>query len=261
MKSVVITGSSRGIGLAMATEFLQAGCNVTLSGKNPAHLEKAVRSLAAYEKRILACLCDVTVPADVQGLWDESARRWGTVDIWINNAGIAQDQQPVWEIDPDQARAIVETNISGLIHGSRVAFLGMRAQGHGQIFNMEGWGSDGSHMNGLNLYGMTKRAVRYVSHGLRDEAKGSGVLVGTLSPGMMATDFILEPMRRNPEAARSRLRIINIIADKPETVARFLVPRMLANKKQGAHIQWLTKAKAMWRFMTAGIVKREIVKL
>jgi NAD(P)-dependent dehydrogenase (short-subunit alcohol dehydrogenase family) len=260
-KNIVITGSSRGFGFALAREFLEAGCCVMLSGKSHQNLAQAVDKLKGYGGRVFSAACDVTNYADVQRLWQEAEERLPAVDVWINNAGIGQESVSVWEIPPETMKAIIETNVTGLIYGSRVAFLGMSAQGHGQIFNMEGFGSDGRHMNNLSLYGTTKSAVRYFTHGLAKEAGRSGVLVGTLSPGMMACDFVLEPMRKDQERSARSLRILNIIADRPETVARFLVPRILANKKQGAHFRWLTGRKLFRRFLTAPFVKRDIIRL
>jgi NAD(P)-dependent dehydrogenase (short-subunit alcohol dehydrogenase family) len=260
-KNVVITGSSRGIGFALANEFLKAGCRVMLSGKSGEHLTRALDGFKAYKDFVFAQRCDVTRTADLEGLWRAAKERLATIDIWINNAGIGQDWLPIWDVDAEKARAIVETNVIGLIHGSQIAFKGMRAQGQGQIWNMEGFGSDGKHMVNLSIYGTTKRALHYFTEALALEARGSGVLVGALSPGMMATDFVLEPLRRDPERLARSLKVLNIIADKPETVARFLAPRILANKKQGARLTWLTGGKIMLRFLTAPFVKRKVFEL
>jgi NAD(P)-dependent dehydrogenase (short-subunit alcohol dehydrogenase family) len=260
-KNIVITGSSRGIGFALANEFLKAGCQVMISGKSREHLKKALASFKEYKGRVFTQPCDVTRLTDLNGLWKAAQKRLGTVDVWINNAGIGQDWLPIWDVDPAKARAIVETNVIGLIHGAQIAFKGMRAQEQGQIWNMEGFGSDGRHMDNLSVYGTTKRALRYFTEALALEARGSGVLIGSMSPGMMATDFVLEPMRHDPERLKQSLKIFNIIGDKPETVARFMVPRILANKRQGRRLAWLTGGKIMLRFLTAPFVKRKVFEV
>jgi NAD(P)-dependent dehydrogenase (short-subunit alcohol dehydrogenase family) len=281
---VVITGSTRGIGFALAQEFLRRGCRVLVSGRSSEAVQAARARLAAHGERAAGQACDVTDPAQVEVLWDGAVRRWGRVDIWINNAGVGQDYLRAWELSTPEVIRIVETNVLGAIHGSRTAMRAMRAQGGGAIYNMEGWGADGKRRDGLTVYGMTKQAVRYFTRGLADEAASDAgvlkpfaepggpaaeddgaaaapddaaavmipgrVLVGTLSPGMVVTDLLLSPMEKmdDPEPMR---KIVNILGDRPETVARFLVPRILANRRNRAHIAWLTGAKVMGRFLTA----------
>jgi NAD(P)-dependent dehydrogenase (short-subunit alcohol dehydrogenase family) len=284
---VVITGSTRGLGLALAEEFLRRGCRLLVSGRSAEAVQEARGRLSAFGERVGGQACDVTDPAQVEVLWDGAVRRWGRVDIWINNAGVGQDYLRAWELSTPEVIRIVETNILGVMHGSRTAMRGMRAQGGGAIYNTEGWGSDGKRRNGLTVYGTTKQAVRYFTRGLADEAaadlaaikdtradeasvsdidgpEGSseagaapvfrnGVLVGTLSPGMIVTDFLLSPMEKMADPERMR-KIVNILGDRPETVARFLVPRILANRRNGAHIAWLTGARVIRRFLAAAFI-------
>jgi NAD(P)-dependent dehydrogenase (short-subunit alcohol dehydrogenase family) len=125
---------------------------------------------------------------------------------------------------------------------------------------MEGHGSDGRIMKGLSVYGAAKRALRYVAQALAVEAKGTGVLVGALCPGIMVTDFTLSRLDRGDPAAWERAKkVFNILADRPETVAAFLVPRILAARRSGALIAWLTGPKIMSRFMTAGFARRRVM--
>ncbi len=249
-RAVVITGSTRGLGFALAAEFLLRGCRVTVSGRSAGGVEAALERLQAHGERVMGFPCDVTQEAQVEALWREAVRRWGGVDIWVNNAGVPHSTVPVWELPAAEAETLVRTNLLGTVQGSAVAMRGMLSQAHGQIFNMEGFGSDGRRRTGLTLYGTSKAAVRYFSRGLADEADGGPVLTGTLSPGMMVTDFLLGPMQRSGQAEQMK-RVINILADRPETVARFLVPRMLENRRQGARIAWLTGGKILFRFLTA----------
>ncbi|MBN2350936.1 MAG: SDR family oxidoreductase [Spirochaetales bacterium] len=260
-KSVVITGSSRGIGFTLAAELLKAGCRVMVSGKSEEHLRRAAERFKEHGDRLGAKICDVTKLADLEALWNEAKERFGTVDVWVNNAGIGQDWRPVWELDPHTVRYIVDTNVIGLIHGAQVAFRGMKAQGAGRIWNMEGFGSDGRTMSNLSVYGATKRAVAFFTDSLAREARGTGVLVGSLRPGMTATDFVLAPLRRDPERLKKSLPILNIIADKPETVASFLAPRVIADRRQGARVRWLTGGRLFLRFLTAPFVKRKVFDL
>jgi NAD(P)-dependent dehydrogenase (short-subunit alcohol dehydrogenase family) len=257
--AVVVTGSTRGLGLALAREFLERGCRVTVSGRSAESVQAALRHLAAHGPQVQGQVCDVAEPARVQQLWEAAAGRWGRVDIWVNNAGIPQEYVPAWELEPAAAARLIGTNLLGTIYGSRTAMRGMLAQGGGAIYNMEGWGADGARRRGLTVYGASKNAVRYFTRGLADEAAGGPVLVGTLSPGMMLTDFLTDPMQRMAEVqARSLRRIVNILGDRPRTVARYLVPRILANRRHRAHFAWLTGVRATGRFLTAGLRRRDL---
>ncbi len=254
MKNVVITGSTRGIGFAMAREFLQAACNVTISGRGEALPESAQHELASFERKYIYVQCDIQSKASLQNLWDVSCKRWDGIDIWINNASQNAPHMFSWETGEIYTENVIKTNITGMIYGSQIAAAEMLKQGRGAIYSMEGLGSN--HMIQLKtiLYGTTKCALTYFMKGLAKELDGTSVLAGRLSPGMMLTDFIT----KTPDGERSEViadakfrKIFNILADKPDTVAKFFVPKMLNNKKNGVQISWLTGRKAAWRFMTA----------
>ena len=105
---------------------------------------------------------------------------------------------------------------------------------------------------------MTKRAVRYFTDAAVHETIGGPVLIGYLSPGMVLTDFLLEPLSKNRNAEKTK-RIYNILADKVETVAPFLAKAVLKNKKHGRRIAWLTTGKIIGRFIRTIFFKRKII--
>ena len=262
MKHVVITGSTRGIGLCMAREFLKAGCCVTVSGRSDASFGAAREEFSAYGDRVLYVPCDVRRFGELERLWDESAARWGRIDIWINNAGKSAPYAFVHETAPDAADAVIETNLKGVIYGSRVAAKHMLVQGGGSIWNMEGLGSNGMIQLRTVLYGTTKCAITYFTKGLAKELEGTPVTAGRLSPGMMLPDFITKTPDGEPSPVlrTERFRkVFNTLGDRPETVAAFFVPRMLSNTKNGAQLVWLTGRKALARFAVAMFRNRNLV--
>ena len=103
MKTFVITGSSRGIGLGLAKRFLEQGHQVMVSGSSQASTDKALSQLTEYGERVAGQPCNVTKHAEVQALWDASVAAFERIDVWINNAGINAVQQPFWEIDVEEA--------------------------------------------------------------------------------------------------------------------------------------------------------------
>ena len=263
MKTVVVTGSTRGIGLGLAENFLRRGCNVVVSGRNPETVEDVAAQLgAAFEaQRVAGRACDITDGAALQGLWDLARERFGSVDIWINNAGISIHRAPLWEQSEADLAAIVQTNLTGVLFANRIVMAGMQEQGGGQIWNMEGFGSNGMTQAGLAAYGATKRAIHYLNAALRKDAAGTGVQVCTLSPGIVVTDLLIGDYDTDSDEWRRARRFFNILGDTVETVTPYLAEGVLkasAANKDGAKVMWMTNGKAAWRFLTARFKKRDL---
>jgi NAD(P)-dependent dehydrogenase (short-subunit alcohol dehydrogenase family) len=260
--AVVITGSTRGLGFCMAGEFLQRGCALMISGRTAQSVEVALASLRARfpGASLHGCPCDTGEALQVQALWENAEEQFGRIDHWINNAGVGQPMLPIWELPPSVLEDIFRTNAIGVLHGVRFAMCAMTKQKHGAIWLVEGHGSDGSIRTGLSVYGASKRAVRYLARALAYEARGTGVVVGALSPGIMITDFTMKQLdRSDPQRWERTKKVFNILADRPETVAAFLVPRILATKRNGVTHSWLTGRKILFRFMTAGLSRRRLI--
>ena len=257
---IVITGSTRGIGYGLAEAFLSRGCSVTISGRSDEAVESAVAGLRSrYEaERVLGQACDVTIPEQVQALWDRSVEKFEKVDIWINNAGTSGEQGPVWELPADEAHIPITTNVLGSVYGAQVAMKGMLAQGFGAIYNMEGMGSDGRKHNGLTLYGTSKYAVHYFTESLAQEVKDSAVIVGALRPGMVITDMIINRYDDRPDEWEHAKRIFNIIADTVENVSPWMAMKILENEKNGATLAYSSPWKLLWRFASQPFVKRNL---
>jgi short-subunit dehydrogenase len=114
-------------------------------------------------------------------------------------------------------------------------------------------------MKGLSVYGTTKRAIRYYSRSLARENRDGPVVIGTLNPGMVVTDLLTGDMDAMDEGERNRfVKIVNIIGERVETVAPFLVDRVLRNDRNGVRIEWLTGGKAMMKFLAAPFSKRNL---
>lgn len=260
MQVVVITGSTRGIGNGLADAFLDLGCAVVISGRTEEGVARAVEALASrYEsERMWGYPCDVTEYEQVQALWNAAQQHYGRIDIWINNAGLGHPQCSFCEHPQEQMHAIVGTNLLGTMYGASVAMQGMLAQGFGGLYNMEGLGSDGARVQGLSLYATTKYAIRYLTESLVQETRGTPVLVGALSPGMVTTEFLTGQYEDRPEDWERARRIFNILADKVETVTPWLARKVLANMRTGVRFKWLTRGKVMARFLMAPFRKRDL---
>ncbi|MBN2554309.1 MAG: SDR family oxidoreductase [Anaerolineales bacterium] len=260
-KAIVITGSTRGIGLGLAEAFLKLGCLVVISGRNQASVDCVVETLANTHPAdsIAGIACDVRDHAQVQALWDAACARFGRIDIWINNAGIAHPQMPIHAYPAETLASVVETNVIGMLNGVQVASQRMLAQGQGSIYNMHGLGSDGRKIRGLAVYGSTKQGLRYLTDSLIQEMRGTPILVGSINPGMVATELLLDQFEDRPEEWEQAKRIFNILTDRVETVTPWLAEQVLRNRKHGVSIRWMSPWKLMMRFLSAPFVHRGIV--
>jgi NAD(P)-dependent dehydrogenase (short-subunit alcohol dehydrogenase family) len=258
-QTVVVTGGARGLGLGLVRAFLARGANVGFCSRTEASMSAALRELASDEARLVGLVADVAIYADVEKLWAKTAERFGTVDVWINNAGTSNVQRAFVELAPTDINDVVSANLIGSMHGTRVALAGMNEQGHGHIYNMEGFGSDGATQVGMALYGSTKRAVRYFTRSLVRETRGGPVKIGSLSPGIVVTDLLLDVYRRgDPAIFRRQRRLFNLIADPVEVVAPWLAARVLAGPKHGEHVAWMTVPKAVLRALNPAFHRRDL---
>ncbi len=260
MVNIVITGGTRGIGLGLAERFLEKGCRVTICGTSAQSVEKALELLAAYKETVRGTVADVGERSEVESLLETALESFGPVDIWVNNAGVSHETAKIWELDRESIENVFRTNISGVVNGTVVPFLAMREQGKGKIFNMEGLGSDGFILDGMSVYGTSKNALRYFTRAFAGEAGKSPVQIGTLSPGMVMTDLLLETLRDDSPETRKKRKFYNIMADDIETVTAFLCEKMLLTSSRSPKIEWLTKPKILSRMLLAPFRKREIFR-
>jgi len=259
-KRIVITGSTRGIGNGLARELLKRRCQVAVSGRWPERVAEVVAELGQYygESKVCGTACDVTDPEQLQRLWDSAAHAFGEVDVWINNAGMSIGRLPLWEQQDSELAAVVDTNLTGALLASKTAIANMVRQGHGQVWNTEGFGSNGATQPGMAAYGATKRAVRYLQKALRKDVADTPVQVCTVSPGIVVTDLLTGDYDLTSEQWEKSKRIFNILGDHVHTVTPWLADHILAADKSGARVVWLTRRKALARFMTASFRRRDL---
>lgn len=260
---VVITGSTKGIGLALAEAFLKLECSVVIAGRNLEHLNHVLTHLETQfnKEKFMGLCCDVTQISDVQTLWNGAIEHFGHVNVWINNAGSCHPTKDFVDLQPNELNAAVSTNILGTMLGSQVALKGMLKQGYGQIFNMEGWGSNGEWSAGMTPYATTKRAVSYFSKALYKETKSTAILTGTLSPGMVATDLLVSSWTNgNIQNWKKMNRLFFFVIDSPEVVCAYLAKQIMQNKKANRRIAWITPWKLFLRFLQPYYWRRNPVK-
>lgn len=263
MKNVVITGSARGFGYAMLKLFYQDGYNVVMIDMNEEALNQSREEIKAgkpdSENKVLTYKCDITNSDEVKNLIDDVVSKLGSIDIWINNAGVNQEMNAIWELDIADITRLIDIDLKGTINCSNLVMKQMAKQNSGQIYNVEGFGSDDAKQFGLSIYGTAKRAVTYFTEALAFEVeeKKLNIQVGKITPGIMITNFINHSLgdKKEFELSDKVKMVYNILGDRPETIAEFMVERIEKNTKNNVKLTWLTKKRAFGRFMKAPFKK------
>lgn len=263
----VVTGGSRGIGAGLVKAFAEAGWEVLFSGRGEESVAGALARLPAeLRPRVQGRVCEADDRTGLERLWEAAAAR-GRVEVVLCNAGRNVPRPDFAGHEEADIREVVDTNLLGPMLAATVFLPRLEAQGGGFFYAMEGLGSQGEIMPGATLYGASKYALAYLLRALAKESRGTKVSIGALSPGMVVTDLLLARQGGLAGAAglpEGQKRVFSILADRVETVAPWLVGRILADVAAGARpgryrrFAWLTKRKAALRFATAAFVKRRV---
>lgn len=253
--NVVITGGSRGIGFALAADFLSRGDSVVICARTSADVSSALAALNSRSPppaRAFGIAADVSDAASVASLSAYAARVLGRVDCWVNNAGQSGGRARLVDLGPEEIVGVVGTNLIGGLLCCREAEALMRTSG-GHVFCMDGLGSSGSSTARYVPYGATKRPVEQMVAGLAKEMKDGRVKFHVLSPGMVLTDLLLAGNATD----MSSLKFFNFLAEEPETVAANLVPRIrevvMENKSGSKYVKFLTLPRAFAQ-IAAGVL-------
>ncbi len=184
-RTVLITGGSRGLGLVLARLFADAGARLALCARDADSLERARTELEARGVEVLARTCDVRNRAQVQALVDEVRRRFGGVDVLVNNAGIIQ-AGPLESMTEEDYAAAMDTHFWGPLYTTLAVLPDMKARGEGRIVNISSIGGKLAVPH-LVPYSASKFALVGLSDGLRAELGHYGIVVTTVCPGLMRT--------------------------------------------------------------------------
>ncbi len=221
IKTVVITGAGRGLGLELARVHARKGYRLVLADIDSAALQKGAEAFEREGFEVLARSCDVRRPEDVQSLLDACVERWGVLNRLINNAGVAvagaMDAVPV-----DDWRWVFDINLMGVVHGCHAAARIMKDQGHGQIVNIASLAGLLT-LPGMSAYNASKAAVVSLSETLHAELIPWGIEVSVVCPSFFKTG--LGQSLRCPDAgAASQLeRLMQSSRLNADAIAKHIV--------------------------------------
>ncbi len=197
MAIACITGASSGIGAATAQRFAKEGWQVVATARRGDRLEALARD---WPGQILPLVLDVRDRAAVEAAFGSLPAGFDTVDVLVNNAGLALGLEPAQENDLDDWETMVDTNIKGVLYCTRTLLPGMVARGRGHVINLGSIAGSYAYPGG-NVYGASKAFVEQFSRNLRCDLHGTGVRVTNVEPGLLNTEFSL--VRFKGDAAAS----------------------------------------------------------
>jgi NADP-dependent 3-hydroxy acid dehydrogenase YdfG len=185
-KTAIVTGASSGIGRAIAEKLGAAGAHVYLSGRTREAMEEAKKRIEQGAGRATVVAADLRDVRQVPALVERAASETRRLDVMVNNAGLSYPE-PILEGDPEQWRAMFETNVIALLAGCQAAVRAMRAcKAAGHIVNIS---SIAALRPDSGVYGSTKHAVNCISATLRRELEEDTIRVVNVMPGAIATNF------------------------------------------------------------------------
>jgi 3-oxoacyl-[acyl-carrier protein] reductase len=182
----IVTGGSKGIGLAIARALADRGGQVTITARSEAELRKAAAAIGAGD-RVHAMRADVREPADAERLVAETVRRFGGLDVLVNNAGVGRFVS-VAEMSVDDWRTVIETNLSGVFYCTRAALPELRRRGGGYVINISSLAGKNAFAGGA-AYCASKGGLDQFSEALMQEVRHDNIRVSYVMPGSVATGF------------------------------------------------------------------------
>lgn len=241
----IITGSTRGIGRAIAREFVREGARVVITSSRKENVDAAVREFP--DGSVYGHVCDVSSYTEVDELLKAALRRYGVIDCMVNNAGISDPFTGVCDSDPEIWGKVIDTNLKGAYYGSRAAARYFLAEGRpGKIINLAGSGTDkGSNTPFISAYGSTKSAIARFTLAMAAEYRQTPLSIMLLHPGLVRTEMISSdnPTPELQKQLRTFNTILDIFAQSPDRAARYAV-RMASSWSDGKTGNYLSALDA-----------------
>lgn len=198
-KVAIVTGGGRGIGRAIALGLAGAGASVVIAGRTAEQLDTVAKEMIALGGRSLPVVTDLTVGEQIENLVQETIKKFGRIDILVNNAA-RSFLRSLLELREDGWDKVFDTNVKAAWLLSRAAARVMIEQKGGRIINITTVGAEKAEL-GMAAYGCSKAALKMLTRCMAREWAPFGILVNAVGPGLTRTDFS-KPIWSNPDIAR-----------------------------------------------------------
>ena len=197
-KVVLVTGAGRGIGRAVALAFAAAGAHVVIASRTQKELKATEKEIKAQGNKTLAVVADVSSEKSVMELTAKATRKFGAIDILINNAALLEPINPLWKTKPGEWRRTVRVNLDGVYLCARAVLPGMIRRNSGVIINVSS-GAGRNPRYGWSAYCASKAAVDHLTRVMAVELKSYNIKVNAVYPG--TTDTRMQALIRDTEDA------------------------------------------------------------
>jgi 3-oxoacyl-[acyl-carrier protein] reductase len=187
-KVAIVTGGSRGIGLAIAKKLAELDAEVVITARKPEELDKAAKQIRGNGARCEGIRCDVSSLSDVQQLAEKLGVRRGKLKIVVNNAGIGGFSTPLHQLDPDTWDKIINTNLRGVFYMMRAFAPSLIENGGGDIINISSLAGKNALPNGA-AYAASKWGLNGLSYSAAEELRGHNIRVTVVCPGSVNTEL------------------------------------------------------------------------
>jgi 2-dehydro-3-deoxy-L-rhamnonate dehydrogenase (NAD+) len=215
----IVTGASRGIGRESAYSLARRGAAVALVDRDGDRVRSAADDFAAERASVVAHEVDVTDRRSVESCVEEVAGRWGSIDVLVNNAGIAGRSLPTWELTDDDWNSVVATNLFGPFYFVRAVLPVMRARGYGRIVNVASIAGKEGNPNAVP-YSASKAGIIGLTKAVAKEVAADGVLVNCITPAVINTEILEQVSREHLDYMLTRIPMGR--AGEPEEVAELI---------------------------------------
>ena len=220
-KIAVITGASRGFGLAIAQAYASEGASLLIASRSENAISEAVNKLKKSGANAAGLPADVSNLKQVEALATHAQKTYGHFDIWINNAALSAPYGPTIDIDPDNFSNVVQTNIFGVYNGSIIALRHFISRNQGKLINILGHG-DRQPVPMQNAYASSKSWIHNFTLALAKENSKSKIGIYLYNPGLMVTDLLekIEVITGYEDRLRPMATIMRMWAKSPKIPAQ-----------------------------------------
>lgn len=200
-KIVLITGASSGIGAACAKQFAKVGAKLLLCARRIKQLNELAKQLEdEFQTQVYSFQLDVRNQQEVADAIADLPKEWQSIDILINNAGLAAGLDPIQTGDLDDWNMMLDTNVKGLLYVTKAILPQMIERNAGHIINIGSIAGHYVYPNGT-VYCASKYAVNAITNGLRMDLFGKKIRVSTVDPGAVETNFSVVRFKGDKERA------------------------------------------------------------